>query len=154
MKKFLIKLSFLALFVALGFELWSVQKLRRDNALLREQLEQDRRELQSKAVPKPDEKPASRTEIEQQTAALRGLSFKEPVTYKSIGRDELRKVLERKLAEVYNPQELRDYGRTLETLALVPEGTDLREAILGLYDEQVAAFYVPEEHTLYTFKDT
>src|SRR5437764_876308 len=144
MKKFLLKLAFLALFLALGFEFWNLQKLRRDNALLREQLEQDRRELQARNVPKAEEQPNTRTDIEQQTASLRGLSFKRPVTYKSIGREELRKVLEGKLSEIYNPQELRDYGRTLETLGLIPEGTDLREAILGLYDEQVAAFYVPE----------
>ena len=42
----------------------------------------------------------------------------------------------------------------LPTLGLVPEGTDLQEVLLGLYDEQVAAFYVPEERALYTFKDT
>jgi hypothetical protein len=121
--------------------------------MLRAQLEQDRRESQSAMLPKPEESVGTRAEIERQTAALRGLAFKKPVTYKSIGREELRKVLESKLAEQYSTGELTDYGRTLATFGLIPDGTDLREAILGLYDEQVAAFYVPEEHMVYTFKD-
>jgi len=153
MKKFLTQVSFLALFMALGFEFWRVHRLQDDNAMLRAQLEQDRRESQSAMLPKPEESAGTRAEIERQTAALRGLAFKKPVTYKSIGREELRKVLESKLAEQYSTGELTDYGRTLATFGLIPEGTDLREAILGLYDEQVAAFYVPEERTVYTFKD-
>src|SRR5947209_6017203 len=157
MKKFLNNVLLLALSVAAGFLYWRNTDLRAKNVELRETvqlLEQEKRDLQAKSVAKPEEQPTTRAEIEQQTAALRGLSFKKPVTYKSIGREELRKVLETKLGEVYGPQELRDYGRTLETLGLIPPGTDLREAILGMYDEQVAAFYVPEERALYTFKDT
>lgn len=156
MKKFLLKLVLLAMCVALGFQYWRIHELRRDREALRQTvllLEQERRDLQAGSVAKPEEPPGTRAAIEAQTAALRGLAFKEPVTYKIIGRDELRKVLEGKLGEIYSPQELLDYGRTLETLGLIPEGTDLREAILGLYDEQVAAFYVPEERALYTFKD-
>jgi hypothetical protein len=76
------------------------------------------------------------------------------VTYKIIDRSELRQILQQKVREVYSAEELRDYGRTLATLGLVPEGTDMQEVMLGLYDEQVAAFYVPEERALYTFKDT
>ncbi len=156
MKKFFTRLAFLALFVALGYLGWRNSELLRQNAVLRDTvrlLEQERRELQAKSAPKPTGPAVTRADLERQTAALRGLSFKKPVNYKIIGRDELRKVIESKLAEQYNEQQLRDYGRTLETVGLIPEGTDLREAIVGLYDEQVAAFYVPEERALYTFTD-
>jgi len=151
---------FVALFVALGYLGWRNYELLRENTALRETrvlLEQEKRDLQARfaagTTEKPEEVSAVRSEIERQTSSIRSLSFKKPVTYKAIGRDELRKVLEGKLAEQYNSQELRDYGRAFEALGLIPEGTDLAEAILSLYDEQVAAFYVPEEHALYTFKD-
>ncbi len=156
MKKFFTRLAFLALLVALGYLGWRNFELLRQNAALRDTvqlLERERRELQAKSAPKPTGPTVTRADIERQTAALRGLSFQRPVNYKIIGRDELRKVIESKLAEQYNEQQLHDYGRTLETIGLIPEGTDLREAILGLYDEQVAAFYVPEERALYTFTD-
>jgi hypothetical protein len=156
MKKFLTQMAFLALVVALGYLGWRNSELLRQNAALRDTvrlLEQERRELQTKSAPKPAGQIVTRAEIEQQTAALRGLSFKKPVHYKVIGRDELRRVIETKLAEQYDDQQLRDYGRTLETIGLIPEGTHLRDVIVGLYDEQVAAFYVPEERALYTFTD-
>lgn len=121
-------------------------------------LEKEKRDLEKKVVqaakPKPEDRATLLPRIERQTSVLRGLPFKNPVTYKNIGRDELKKFLSKKMEEQYSSQEMRDYGRTLETLGLIPEGTDLMESILGLYDEQVAAFYVPEERALYTFKDS
>src|ERR1700722_4213324 len=161
MKKFFLKLAFLALFLALGFLGWRNFDLRQTvNGLRGEitQLEQERRDLQAKLTalqraPKPEEQPADRHSIERQTSELRGLPFKNPVTYKMIDRTELRRVLVDKVKEQYTPQEMRDYGRTLAAVGLVPEGTDLLDVLVSLYNEQVAAFYVPEEHELYTFKD-
>src|SRR5437016_5303571 len=162
MKKFLRRLVFLAGLFAIAFLGVRVADLTQKNRALREtvaQLESERRELQQKAAanaraPKPEEQADLRKQIEQQTSQLRGLPFKQPVTYKIIDRGELRRILQQKVREVYSAEELRDYGRTLATVGLVPEGTDLQEVLLGLYDEQVAAFYVPEERALYTFKDT
>ena len=161
MKKFLLQLVFLALLLAVAFLGWRVAEITRENRALRDtvaQLESERRELQQKDAAraralKPEEQADVRRQIEQQTSELRGLSFEQPVTYKMIERNELPRILQQKVREVYSPQELRDYSRALATLGLVPEGTDLQDVIVGLYDEQVAAFYVPEEHTLYTFKD-
>ena len=59
-----------------------------------------------------------------------------------------------KIKEQYTEQEMRDYSRTLSALGLVPEGTDLLNVLVSLYNEQVAAFYVPEERSLHTFKLT
>jgi hypothetical protein len=161
MKKFLLQIVLLALLFAIAFLGWRVADLTEKNHVLREtvgQLESERRELEQKAAasgrtPKPEEQDDARRLIEQQTSELRGLSFKQPVNYKIIDRSELRQVLQQKVREVYSAQELRDYGRSLATLGLVPENTDLQDVIVGLYDEQVAAFYVPEERALYTFKD-
>ncbi len=174
MKKFLSEITILVLALIIGYlvwnpigvrrksgnEGWEIANLRTENQMLRDTrvlLEMEKRDLQTQVAAgnaaKPEEQAETRAQIERQTAALRGLPFKKPVTYKMIGRDDLRKVLETKLGEQYSAQELRDYGRTLETLGLIPEGTDLHDAIVGLYDEQVAAFYIPEERALYTFKN-
>jgi len=162
MKKFLLQLIVLTLLLATAFLGWRAIDLAEKNRVLREtvaQLESERRELQQEAAaneraPKPEEQADVRRQIEQQTSELRGLSFKQPVTYKIIERSELPQILQQKVREIYSAQELRDYSRTLATIGLVPENADLQDLIVGLYDEQVAAFYVPEEHTLYTFKDT
>ena len=161
MKKFLFKLAFLVLFLALGFLGWRNFELRRTLNDLRgeiTQLERERRDLQSKLsatrpAPKPEEQAGDRQSIEQQTSELRGLPFKNPVKYKIIDRSELRRVLVDKVKEQYTEQEMRDYSRTLVAVGLVPEGTDLLNVLVSLLNEQVAAFYVPEEHELYTFKD-
>ena len=161
MKKFFLKLAFLVLFLALGFLGWRNFELRRTLSDLRgeiTQLERERRDLQSKVSatqrgPKPEEQAGDRQRIEEQTSELRGLPFKNPVKYKIIDRSELRRVLVDKVKEQYTEQEMHDYSRTLAAVGLVPEGTDLLNILVSLYNEQVAAFYVPEEHELYTFKD-
>ena len=161
MKKFFLKLAFLILFVALGFLGWRNFDLQRKLNDLRgeiAQLEQERRALQTQATAaqrpaKPEEQANERQRIEQQTSELRGLPFKSPVNYKMIERSDLRRVLVQKVKEQYGEQELRDYGRALAALGLVPDGVDMANIIVSLYDEQVAAFYDPDERALYTFND-
>jgi hypothetical protein len=161
MKKFFLKLAFLILLCGLGFLGWRNFELRRKLDDLRgeiTQLEQERRDLEQKVASaqrpaKPEEQAEDRRRIEQETSALRGLPFQAPVRYRMIERSELRRVLIEKIRQQYTEQELHDYGRTLATLGLVPEGVDLLDIIVSLYGEQVAAFYEPDERTLYTFKD-
>jgi len=161
MKKFFLKLAFLILFLALGFLGWrNFEQLRMLDELRGEvaHLEQERRELQAKVTAaqrpaKPEQQQDERRRIEQQTSELRGLPFKTPVHYKMIDRADLRRVLIQKVEEQYGQQELRNYGRSLTAFGLVPEGADLLHIIVSLYGEQVAAFYDPDEHALYTFND-
>jgi hypothetical protein len=161
MKKFFLKLAFLILLIALGFLGWRNFELRRERDGLRgeiAQLERERRDLQSKVTSaqrpaKPEQQAEERQRIEQQTSELRGLPFKTPVKYRMIDRADLRRVLVQKVKEQYGEQELRDYGRTLAAFGLVPDGADLLHIIVSLYDEQVAAFYDPDERALYTFND-
>lgn len=161
MKKFLPTLVFLVLLVVLGFANWRNFELHRKIDELRSevaQLEQQRRDLQGQVSatqrgPKPEEQAGDRESIERQTSELRGLPFKTPVKYKMIERTDLRRVLVEKVKEQYTEQELHDYSRALAAFGLVPEGTDFLNVIVSLYNEQVAAFYSPEERALYTFKD-
>lgn len=162
MRDFLQKIVVFTLLIALGFLGWRVADLKREAGLLREtvtELEAERRKLATQLAgaqkaPPPAEQKRLRGEVERQTSELRGLKFLKPVTYKEIARDQLAKILVEKVHEIYTPQEIHDYGRSLATLGLVPEGTDLLAAILALYGEQVAAFYVPEERALYTFTES
>ncbi|HVM59537.1 MAG TPA: hypothetical protein VMV72_01615 [Verrucomicrobiae bacterium] len=161
MKKSFPTLIILAALIALGLAGWDNFRLRQHVDELRSeiaQIEHERRELKdqvtvSQRAAKPEEKTEDRQEIEQQTSGLRGLSFKSPVNYKLIERAQLRQVLADKVKEQYSEQQLRDYSRSLAALGLIPEGTDLLKALVSMYGEQVAAFYVPEERSLYTFKD-
>ncbi len=97
---------------------------------------------------------AIRTEIEQKTSALRGLTFQKPVDYKMIARAEFKDFLLKKVSEQFTEQEMRNYGCALAALGAIPAGTDLLAVLVSLYDEQVAAFYVPEERALYTFQES
>ena len=161
MKNFFLKLGFLILSCALGFLGWRNFELRQKLGDLRgeiAQLEQERRDLEQKVAAaqrpaKPEEQAGERQRIERQTSELRGLPFKTPVHYQMIDRADLRRVLVEKIKEQYTEQELHDYGRTLATLGLVPEGVDLLDIIVSLYGEQVAAFYDPDQRALSTFKD-
>jgi len=102
----------------------------------------------------PAEDPvATRTAVEKQTAEMRALPFLRPVDYRSIARSEFKAFLLKKVREQYTEAEMRSYERSLAALGAIPAGTDLLAAMLSLYDEQVGAFYVPEERALYMFKD-
>jgi len=161
MKKFLLTFGSLALLAVFAILAWSNYESRQTIGELRSEIaqqEQARRDLQRQVSsaqrgPKPEQQAGDRQRIEQQTSELRGLSFKSPVQYKMIDRTELRRLLVGKVKEQYTEQEMRDYSRTLATVGLVPDGIDLLNVIVSLYNEQVAAFYVPEERALYTFKD-
>ena len=147
MKKFFLKILLLTFCVALSYLGWRVLELRRDNDTLRTKL------AAPPPAPKPEDQAELRRQVEEQTSEIRGLTFKHPVDYKMIARNELRAVLVGKVKEQFSEQEIRDYSRSLVALGLVPAGTDLLDAMISLYDEQVGAFYVPEERALYTFKD-
>ena len=160
MKLFFYRWLALGLALATGFLGFQTWELRRRVADLRDTvalLEQERRELVRQAatpvVEKPEQRAELRQEIERQTSALRGLAFRGPVTYKMISRSELRDVLIRQVREQHTEQEARAYGRCFEALGVIPPGTDLMALFIRLYDEQVGAFYIPQERALYTFQD-
>lgn len=94
-----------------------------------------------------------RTAIEQKTAAIRGLDFKETVDYTELKRAEVAEVLSKKLAEQYSDAEFQAVGIGYAALGLIPEGFPLKQMYVELLQEQMAAFYDQTEHKLFMYED-
>ena len=96
---------------------------------------------------------AQREEIERQVVAIRGLSFKTPVDYNVLTRQQIKATIAGKLAEVFSEQEFADMTAALAVLGLLPEGFPLRQKYIDLLGEQVAAFYDQHQHKLFMYED-
>lgn len=87
-------------------------------------------------------------EIRAGLALLRGLEFKRDVPVEIESREEMRKHLERDLAEEYGGEKLQNISLAYAKLGLFPEGLDLKKSLLDFYTAQVAAFYDPKTKKL------
>ncbi|MEO7319429.1 MAG: hypothetical protein ABIZ56_10610 [Chthoniobacteraceae bacterium] len=96
---------------------------------------------------------AQREEIERQVIAIRGLTFKTPVDYNVLTRQQIKATISGKLAEVFSEQEFADMTAALAVLGLLPEGFPLRQKYIDLLGEQVAAFYDQHQHKLFMYED-
>ena len=94
---------------------------------------------------------AQRTAIEHDVANLRGLPFLRKVSYREIPRSQLPEILQQKLAQQVNDQELGGSAVALAALGLLPGGVDLKKTYLALLREQVGAFYDQHSQELFTF---
>lgn len=95
---------------------------------------------------------ADRAEIEKKTVAIRGLPFKTSVQYATLKRSEVTKVLAHKISEQYSDEELRAAETGFAALGLLPEGFSLKESLISLLEEQMAAFYDQTEHKLFMYE--
>lgn len=96
---------------------------------------------------------ARRTEIEQTTARIRGLAFKQPVTYDILTREGIKKLLRQKLSEQYSDADFEKARLGYVALGLLPPDYPLKQRYLDLLGEQVAAFYDQHTHRLFMFED-
>ena len=96
---------------------------------------------------------AQREEVERQVVAIRGLTFKTPVDYNVLTRQQIKATIAGKLAEVFSEQEFADMTAALAVLGLLPEGFPLRQKYIDLLGEQVAAFYDQHQHKLFMYED-
>lgn len=101
----------------------------------------------------PQDVDSIRRMLEKEVTRIHQLQFKRPINYQTMKVTEFHGYLTNKLYEVYSGEELRNYGRSMALMGLVPEGTDLAKVITSLYGEQVAAFYDQHKGELYTFSD-
>jgi hypothetical protein len=88
-------------------------------------------------------------EMVEITVRLRGLEPKEPIQKGIKTREEISSYLNRVIEEDYDPELLRQEGKMLRRLGLIPENSDYRDTMLGLLSEQVGGFYDPERKTLF-----
>jgi hypothetical protein len=79
--------------------------------------------------------------IQADLTAIAGLRFERPVPVKRIGRDELRRFLDRQIQKSVKPKDLRAEELALKMFGLIPRDYSLRSATLDLLTEQAAAFY-------------
>ncbi|MFB0518288.1 MAG: DUF6782 family putative metallopeptidase, partial [Acidobacteriota bacterium] len=91
-------------------------------------------------------------EILQQVSKLSGLYVKQKVQVKFKERAELRSYLLGKIDEEYPPARLEGWQRSLVKFGFLPAGTDVKELLLSLYQEQVGGFYDPETKQLFLVK--
>lgn len=96
---------------------------------------------------------AKRKAIEAAVVEIRGVGFKQPVTYDVMTREGLKKVLEQKLGEQYSSQDFKNAQAGLTAFGLLEPGYDLKEKYIALLGEQVAAFYDQHQHRLFMFED-
>ncbi|MEQ8821391.1 MAG: hypothetical protein RLY93_14205 [Sumerlaeia bacterium] len=87
--------------------------------------------------------------VAEETARLRGLELKEPVTPKVLDADGLAGVLKMLLDEELTDAAVRGTEVTWKGLGLIPEDADLRILYGGLLEGQVGGLYDDRRKTLY-----
>ncbi|MEP6673038.1 MAG: hypothetical protein ABJF10_28010 [Chthoniobacter sp.] len=94
-----------------------------------------------------------REPIEKQVTEIRGLVFKEPVTYEVLNRKQIKQTMAGKLAEVFSEKEFSQMAEAMAAIALLPANYPLRQKYIDLLSEQVAAFYDQHQHKLFMYED-
>ena len=97
---------------------------------------------------------ASQRYLEGEVEKVRGLRFLRPVRYATMQTKDLRGFLIEKMRQEYSNEQLRDYGRSLAMIGLVPEDVDFEATMMEVLGEQVAALYDQDSGQLYTFSDS
>src|SRR5690606_10616846 len=70
-----------------------------------------------------------------------------------LGRADIKGALTKRLNAVYSDEEFAEQANALSRLGLLPENYPLKDKLIALLGEQVAAFYDQHEHRLYMYDD-
>ena len=90
------------------------------------------------------------TEFERTISAIRKLDFLCPVKYAKMTEDELKAFISEKLDEENPKEEFQNELAAYKALGLLDDISGIRELLLELYTEQIAAFYDQKEHKLFS----
>ncbi len=139
-----------------------LQKQRQEDLLINQRrfelLEEDNKRLRGIITEQHNAKTkvaheARRAEIEKSVSTIRKLKFLQPVVYESLTRKELKTIVEKKLSEQYTDQEFKNMEVSLAAIGLIKPGLPLKQTIINLLGEQIAAFYDQHEHQLFMFEN-
>ncbi len=108
----------------------------------------------SPATPRKLDAEALVRELSPRVAALRGLAFKRPVAVKTIDAAAARAYFAERARRTWPEAKVAVQQRAYADLGLLPPGTDLRESLLDVLEEQAAGFYDPEADTFFVLDHT
>ncbi len=98
----------------------------------------------------PQETLSAQRELEKAASRIRGLQFKHEVDYQVVDRSAVQDLLNARLNEEFPPGKLEKLSVAYAKLGLLETGVNLRDAVLALYSEQIAAFYDQKKRKLYS----
>jgi hypothetical protein len=78
---------------------------------------------------------------------LTGVARRKPVAARTMDRAAIQALVLRQLEADYTDAEIREETLILQTLGLLPAGTDLKRLVTELYTEQLGGFYDPDSGT-------
>lgn len=89
-------------------------------------------------------------ELEKVTSQIRGLQFQREVDYQVVDKGSIRQLIDERMEEELPAEKLGRISIAYAKLGLIEEGVSLREAMLAMYSEQIAAFYDQKRKQLYS----
>lgn len=89
------------------------------------------------------------TQLEREVERLRGLKFQKKVDVQIVDGAQLRRVLQKEMAREYPESEWPKMEATLKAFGFIPPKMDLKKALTGLLEDQVAGLYDPRGKVLY-----
>jgi hypothetical protein len=87
-------------------------------------------------------------EVAKEVEALRGWSFKQPITKQLATPEQVRQYVDRQMAAELPPRSIPLVQAMLRTIGLIPSTCDLKSTYLSLMENQVAGFYDAATHTM------
>jgi hypothetical protein len=91
--------------------------------------------------------------FEQLLPGMRGLAFKHEVKRDVTAREELKHVLLKEIDEEMTPAEFRAGELGMKVLGFLPRDINLKETMVKIYSEEIAAFYDTKTKTMHLIKE-
>jgi hypothetical protein len=91
--------------------------------------------------------------IERLLPRLRRLPFKHEVKRDVTKREDLKALIKKEIEEDMTPAEFRANELAMKVFGLLPRDYNLKEALMQVYSEEVAAFYDPKTKTMHLIEE-
>ena len=91
--------------------------------------------------------------FEKLLPSMRKIPFKHEVKRDVTAREELKEVLKKEIEEDKSAAEFHGDEVGMKALGLIPASLDLKETMIKVYSEEIAAFYDPKTKTMHLIKE-